>query len=66
MPNRTGKIIVEQHGMYDFLALFPSGRVTQFRNRSDVEKAAKKYFGRRKVPQGCLANVGTIEWRDKQ
>jgi hypothetical protein len=61
-----GKIIIEYYGMYDYMVMFPSGRVTQFRNRSQAEKAAKRYFSRRKVPVGCLANIGVIEWRNKK
>lgn len=56
-----GKIVAEYQGTDSWLVMFPSGRVTHFRNKSDVEKAAKKYFGRR-VKKGHVG-VGRIEWR---
>jgi len=59
-----GKIVAELHGMYDWWVMFPSGRITRYRNKSDVERAAKKYFARRKDKSAI--NVGLIEWRDKQ
>jgi len=62
--NVQGKIVVEEHGMYDWLVMFPSGRIERFRNKSEVERVAKQYFARR--AKKAAINAGLIEWRDKR
>jgi hypothetical protein len=56
-----GKVVAEYQGMYDWLVVFPNGVVKSFRNKSQVESAAKRYF-KTHVHKGSIG-VGRIEWR---
>ncbi len=60
--HNQGKIVAEYHNLtFDWLVMFPNGRVEHFRSRSQVEAAAKRYF-KRHVQKGAVG-VGRIEWR---
>lgn len=64
MTLKPRKIIIEHYGTYSWLALFPSGRVEEFRNKSDAEKAARHYFARA-IRAAGETRVDFIEWRDE-
>jgi hypothetical protein len=57
--SKPRRIIIEHYGMYDYLILFPSGRIEHARNKSQAENLAKRYFGRAKKTA-----IDFIEWRD--
>jgi hypothetical protein len=56
-----GKIIVESEEP-GFLIMFPDGCIVYKKSKSEVERAAKRYW--KKHADGKAVNVGLTEWRN--
>jgi hypothetical protein len=58
-----GKVIVEEHGAFEWFVMYPDGQIVTTGSRKAAEKLAKKWF--QENSDETFVNVGQIEIRFK-